>query len=198
MHKPTCAHIHEHNTCKCRQLHTHLQFSLQVAVWIQVMKYSFCVATSMDTKPWRTLQYVLYVIGSLSFSSFTFSASFFSAKPVLLTAFLQPAAPSISLSAPFPSPSLFSSPALSLGTVWLVGPVIELPLFDQGSNRNCTLLNQVCQYVCLCVCVYFRKVHIIVCGYVYNVWLPAACVCVSDKSIHFSPVSKQTFRLKCK
>lgn len=133
------------------QLHAHLQFSLQVAVWIRVMKYSFCVATSMETKPWRTLQYVLYVKGSLSFS---FSASFFSYCQACFVDCFSSACCPFYLSVCSLSFSLsFSSPSLSLGTVWLVRPVIELPLFDQGSNRNCTLLTQLCRYACVCACV---------------------------------------------
>lgn len=156
------------------QLHAHLEFSSQVAVWIQVIKYSLRVATYIETNPWGTLQYVLYVRRSLSFS---FSGSFLSAKPVLLTAFPQPDASSIYLSSPFPSPSLFSCPSLPLGTVWLVRAVIELPLFDQGGNRNCTLLTQLCRYVCVCVCKHiFQEGTLIVYSYVYNVWLPAVCV----------------------
>lgn len=73
----------------------------------------------------------------------------------------------------------FSCPSLPLGTVWLVRPVIELPLFDQGGNRNCTLLTQLCRYVCVCECKHiFQEGALIVCGYVYNVWLSAACVCL--------------------
>lgn len=53
------------------------------------MKYSFCVATSMETKPQRTLQHVLYVRGSLSPLSPSQALFSSSAKPVLSTAFLQ-------------------------------------------------------------------------------------------------------------
>lgn len=109
----------------------------------QVIKYSFSTATSMEIKPWRTVVYpVCKKIPVCPFFS------------LLWTAFLQSAAFSIFLSAPFPSISL------SLGTVWLVRPVIELLLFDQGSNRNCTLLTQLGEY--LSACVHFRKVHTIV------------------------------------
>lgn len=181
------------------QLHAHLQVYLQVAAWIQVMKYSFCVATSMETKPWRTLQYVLYVRGSLSFSSFSFSASFFPAKPVLLTAFLQPSAPSISLSASFLYPSLFSSPSFSLGSL-VCQACNRAAIVWSGKQQELYPVNpalSVCVFVYV-FGVYFRKVHVIVCGYGYNVWWPAVCMCVSDKSIHFSPVTMQTFSLKCK
>lgn len=157
--------------------YTHMfSSSLQVAAWTQVMKYSFCCSDFFGDE---TLEDSTECVrGSHSFS---FSASFFSTKPVLLTAFLQPSAHSISLSASFLSPFLlFLSLSLSLGTVWFVRPVIELPLFDQGSNRNCTLLTRLCRPVCLCmyVSIYYRRMHVIVCGYVYNVWLSAACVCL--------------------
>lgn len=63
-----------------KQLHVHLQLCLQAAIWIQVMKYSFCVATSIATKPWRTLQHVLYVTGSPSFVFFLLLSLFFLAS----------------------------------------------------------------------------------------------------------------------
>lgn len=86
------------------------------------------------------------------------------AECVLLSAFLKPAPLSVC------SVSLLS--ALSLGTVWLVGPVIEQLLFDEGSHRNCTRLTLHCR----CLCAHVHKQG--ACHCVFNVWLFALCVCV--------------------
>lgn len=114
-HKPTCAHIHAYNTCKCRHAITCTSSvccaggSLDSGYEIELL-----CCNVYKTKPFRTLQYVLYVRGSLTFPSFSFSASFFSAKSVLLTAFLQPSAPSVC----FPSFSLSFFISLSLSLPW--------------------------------------------------------------------------------
>lgn len=55
MDQHTCAHAVLANAGM--QIHAHHQSSLQVADWSQVIKYS-CVATSIETKPWRTLESV--------------------------------------------------------------------------------------------------------------------------------------------
>lgn len=54
----------------------------------------------------------------------------------------------------------FLSPSLSLGTVWLVGAVIEQLLFDQESNRDCTQLTLPCLHLYACL---YSRVHAIVC-----------------------------------
>lgn len=121
------------------QLQAHLRSSLQVAVWIQVMKYSFCCNVYRD----KTLEdsTVRPVCKKISF--FLFLRAFFLPSLFCFSAccpfYLSVCSLSFTLSLP-----------LSRGTVWLVRPVIELPLFDLGSNRNCTLLTQ----LCLCVHVY--------------------------------------------
>lgn len=156
-------HYAEHNTIslllgpklKCtvtdtadKQILAHLKFSLQVESWIPITKYTFCFVSSMKTKPWRALKYVLYVTESPPSPSPSmppppqeacFVDCLFSACCLFCFCLL-----------PFLSP-LCISLFFSLGTVWLVRPVIELPLFDQESNRNCTLLTQLCWYVCVCV-----------------------------------------------
>lgn len=160
------------------------QFSLQVAVWILVMKYSFYVATSRETKPRRTPQYVLYVRGSLSFS---FSASFFYCQACFVDCFS---------SACCPFYLSVCSLSFSLGTVWLVRPVIELPLFDQGSNRNCTLLTQLCRYACVCAYISGRWMSLCVVMYIMYGCLQRVCarlIRVSRPSVW----SKHDIRLYC-
>lgn len=123
----------------------------QVAILIQVMKYSFCLATSKETKPWRTLQYILYVTRSL----FSPSEPLFFWQACFVDCFSSACCPFYLCLPPFFPPLSFSfCICLSLDIVWVVRPVIELPLFDQGSNRNCTLLTQLCWYAFICVCVW--------------------------------------------
>lgn len=170
--------INAHNTCKCRQEMTCTSPVLLAGGSLDPgNEIQFACCNLYRDKPLEDSA-VCPVCKRISLS-FSFSGSFLSAKPVLLTAFPQPDASSIYLSSPFPSPSLFSCPSLPLGTVWLVRAVIELPLFDQGGNRNCTLLTQLCRYVCVCVCKHiFQEGALIVCSYLHNVWLPAVCVCL--------------------
>lgn len=123
----------------------------QVTILIQVMKYSFCLATSKETKPWRTLQYILYVTRSL----FSPSEPLFFWQACFVDCFSSACCPFYLCLPPFFPPLSFSfCICLSLDIVWVVRPVIELPLFDQGSNRNCTLLTQLCWYAFICVCVW--------------------------------------------
>lgn len=96
-------------------LHAHLQHSLQVAAWYQVIKYILHVETSMKTKPLRTLQNVLCVNGSLYFSGF------FSLCQAGFVDWFSSADCLFYLSAPFPSPSLFRVPLSPLAQSGLSG-----------------------------------------------------------------------------